>query len=527
MILRIALKEWFHNVIAPRFITGFALCLLLIPFSIVISINEYRSKMNVYEIEKAKAGEENMAKAYSTYRPVIVKKPTPLSIFSRGISYNVGNRIKVLFGDKPMMTEGKAESRDNPFLNRFFTFDFVSVLVIIMSLMAFLFTYDICTGERESGTLKMMLANQVSRSAILMGKLLGTFLTLVPMLVFSFGLCLIVILLHKAIAFTASEWTRIGIMILFSVVFLILFMIIGLFISSRVKHSATSIVICLIVWVIFLFIIPNIASYSAKSFIRVGSSENLEYDINSVEKEFRKKQDEFSLKQQEPDWGATSYYWGGDDGFKLIGEATKSLMERERRINEYCEPLRIQYADKKWPFREQYLHELEKQQKLEKYLSFFSPSEIFKESASALCGTNYESHNNFLKQARNYRELLIDYYSKNKLFSSFSYFTQSDPELFMTADELVNYRSNGQCKTLNEFNTKFNGDWKYLIKNSPNSNVFEWKPMDMSALPQFEYRSVNVMTDVSNSLLYIGILLGIAIILFYLSFLSFIQYDVR
>ena len=270
MILRIALKEWFHNIIAPRFITGFVLCLLLIPFSIVISINEYRSKMNVYEIEKAKADEENMAKAYSTYRPVIVKKPTPLSIFSRGISYNVGNRVKVLFGDKPMMTEGKAESRDNPFLNRFFTFDFVSVLVIIMSLMAFLFTYDICTGERESGTLKMMLANQVSRSAILMGKLLGTLLTLVPMLIFSFGLCLLVILLHTAIAFSTAEWIRIGIMILFSVVFLILFMIIGLFISSRVKHSSTSIVICLTVWVIFLFIIPNIASYSAKSFIRVG-----------------------------------------------------------------------------------------------------------------------------------------------------------------------------------------------------------------------------------------------------------------
>jgi hypothetical protein len=97
----------------------------------------------------------------------------------------------------------------------------------------------------------------------------------------------------------------------------------------------------------------------------------------------------------------------------------------------------------------------------------------------------------------------------------------------MTADELVNFRSNGQCKTLSEFNTKFNGDWKYLIKNTPNINVFEWKSMDMSALPQFEYRTVNVMTDVSNSLIYIGILLGIAIILFYFSFLSFIQYDVR
>jgi ABC-type transport system involved in multi-copper enzyme maturation permease subunit len=527
MILRIALKEWLINILTPRFITGFVLCLLLIPFSIIISINDYKSKMHVYGIEKARADEGNKAKAYSDYRPVIVKKPASLSIFSRGISYNVGNRVKVTFGDKPMLTEGKAESRDNPFLNRFFTFDFVSVLVIIMSLMAFLFTYDICTGERESGTLKMMLANPVSRSVILMGKLLGTFLTLVPMLIFSFGLCLLVILLHSEISFSASEWIRIGVMILFSMVFMILFMIIGLFISSRVKHSATSIVICLIVWVIFLFVNPNLAGYSAKSFISVGSSENLEYDINALEKEFQDKSQEFSQKQSQPDWSLVSYFWGGDDGFKLIGEATKSLMERERKINEYCEPLRVQYADKKWPFRERYLHELEKQQKLAKYLSFLSPSEIFKESASALCSTNYESHNNFLEQTRNYRESLIDYYLKNKLFGSFSYFTQIDPGSFMTADEMINYRSDGLCKTLTEFNTKFNGDMKYLTKSDPNSNIFEWKPIDTSGLPQFEYQSLNLMTDISNSLIYIGILFGIGIILFWVSFLSFIKYDVR
>jgi ABC-type transport system involved in multi-copper enzyme maturation permease subunit len=527
MILRIALKEWLNSIVTPRFITGFVLCLLLIPFSIVISINDYKSKMHVYGIEKKMADENNLAKAYSAYRPVIVKRPASLSIFSRGISYNVGDRVKVLFGDKPMLTEGKAESRDNPFLNRFFTFDFVSILVIIMSLMAFLFTYDICTGERESGTLKMMMANPVSRSAILMGKLLGIFLTLIPMLIFSFGLCLLVILLHPEISFSGSEWIRIGVMILFSSVFLILFMIIGLFVSSRVKHSATSIIICLIVWVIFLFIIPNIARYSAKSFIRVGSSENLEYDINAIEKEFLDKSGEFSQKQQQPDWNLVSDYWGGGDGFKLIGEATKSFLESERIINEYCEPLRIQYADKKWPFRERYLHELEKQQKLAKYLSFLSPSEIFKESSSALCSTNYESHNNFLEQTRNYRESLIDHYLKNNLFGSFSYFTQIDPGTFMTADELINYRSGGLCKTFSEFNTKYHGDLKYLTKRNPNSNVFEWKPIDMAGLPQFEYQSLNVLTDISNSLIYIGVLVGIGIILFWLSFLSFIQYDVR
>jgi ABC-type transport system involved in multi-copper enzyme maturation permease subunit len=527
MILRIATKEFYNNITTPRFVTAFVLCVLLIPFSIVISINEYKSKVSVYEIAKKKADEENLAKVYSTYRPVIIKKPTPLSIFARGISYNVGNRVKVLFGDKPMMSEGKAESRDNPFLNRFFTFDFVSVLIIIISLTAFLFTYDICTGERESGTLKIMLSNAVSRSTILLGKMLGTFFTLLPILLFSFGLCLLVIQLSPSIDFTLSEWVRIGLIFLFSMVFLILFMIIGLFVSSCVQHSGTSIVICLLLWVTFLFIIPNLANYSARSFVKVGSFENLNYDISKIEIEFENKLSAYTKQLPQPDWYMSMNYWSDIDGFKMIGGATRSYMEMEKRINEYSEPLRIQYADRKWQFRKQNLDKLEKQQKFAKYFSFLSPSEVFKESVAGLCATNFESHNSFLEQIRNYREILIDYYVHNKLFSSYLYFNREDPTGYMTADEMVSFRTNGACKSMAEFETKYKGDWKYLTVDIPNSNLWQWKSIDLSSLPSFIYKQASVMTDVRNSLVYFGILLALAIILFYLSFLSFLKYDVR
>jgi ABC-type transport system involved in multi-copper enzyme maturation permease subunit len=527
MVLRIATKELYNNITTPRFITGFVLCLLLIPFSLVISINEYKSKVSVYEIEKKKADEENLAKVYSTYRPIIVKKPTPLSIFARGISYNVGNRVKVLFGDRPMMTEGKAESRDNPFLNRFFTFDFVSVLIIIISLMAFLFTYDICTGEKESGTLKMMLSNSVSRSTILIGKLLGTFFSLLPILIFSFGLCLLVILLTPSIDFTNSEWIRIGMIFLFSMIFLVLFMIIGLFISSFVQHSGTSMVICLLMWVTFLFIVPNLANYSARSFVKVGSVENLNYDIAAIEREFEDNLSVFSKKLPEPDWGMTNTYWSSIDGFKMIGGATKSFMEIEKRKTEYSEPLRIQYADRKWQFRKGYLDKLEKQHKLARYCSFLSPAEVFKESVAGLCATNFESHNDFLQQIRAYRETLIDYYRQNMLFSSYLYFNRQNPDEYMTADDMINFRTNGSCKSMAEFYTKYHGAWEYLTVELPNSNLWQWQPLDLSALPSFNYKPASVMTDVRDSLVYFGILLALSVVLFYLSFLSFTKYDVR
>ncbi len=527
MIVQIAMKELFNNITTSRFVTGFLLCMLLIPFSIVISIDEYKSKVSVFEIEKKAADEENRVRAYSAYRPVIVKKPTPLSIFARGISYNVGDRIKVLFGDKPMMTEGKSLSRDNPFLNRFFTFDFVSVLILIMSLMAFLFTYDICTGEREAGTLKVMLSNPVSRSVILTGKLLGTFLTLLPMLVFSFGLCLLVLFLYPSISFSASEWIRISLIFFFSMIFLLFFMVLGLFVSSKVMNSGTSIIICLLLWVSILFIIPTAANYSAGSFIKAGSVENLNLDLGEIDHELQEKISEYVKTLPESDWGMTQTYWSGNDGFKIIGGATRSFMEREKKANEYGEPLRIQFADKKWKFRKRFIDQLENQQKFARYCSLLSPSEIFKESVAGLCATNYESHRDFITQVSEYRQTLIKYYVDNNLFSSYLYFNQQDPNGYMTADEMIYFRTRGACRTYKEFESKLGGDWNYLAVEIPNSNLWDWKPLDLSALPAFEYKAARVSRDISYSLVYFGILLGLVFVLFYLSFISFLKYDVR
>jgi hypothetical protein len=97
----------------------------------------------------------------------------------------------------------------------------------------------------------------------------------------------------------------------------------------------------------------------------------------------------------------------------------------------------------------------------------------------------------------------------------------------MTIDEMISFRTNGLCKSLAEFETKSKEGWKYDRVEVPNSNLWEWEPLDLSALPAFTYQPASVMTDVRHSLIYFGILMMLAIILFYLSFLSFLKYDVQ
>ena len=48
----------------------------------------------------------------------------------------------------------------------------------VLSLIAILFTFDLISGEREHGTLRLTLANSVPRHTVLIGKFLGALVSI-------------------------------------------------------------------------------------------------------------------------------------------------------------------------------------------------------------------------------------------------------------------------------------------------------------------------------------------------------------
>ena len=289
MILNIAFKDFYNNLISARFVIGFVLCLFLIPFTMLVSINDYRSQVMNYEVAREAASRNNEVRVYSALRPEIVITPEPLSIFSRGISFNVGNTVKILLGEKPLFATGQVATRENPLMNSFFSIDFISIIAIILSLIAIIFTYDACSREREDGTLKLALSNSVSRSVVLLGKMAGVMLTLMPILLFCYLLSIIMILFSPHISFTAGEWARIALLFATSILFFSLFIMIGIFVSTRFRSSAASMVTCLSIWIVACFIIPNLSVYIASNFVEVDSREKLNRDLELLSDEFYEK----------------------------------------------------------------------------------------------------------------------------------------------------------------------------------------------------------------------------------------------
>jgi len=531
MIWNIAIKDFHNNLRTARFVIGFLLCLFLIPFTIFVSINDYKSQVSAYEIERKNAEKSLKVRVYSNLRPVLVKPPTPLSIFSRGISYNVGNKVKTWLGTKPLFAEGNVSTRENPFMNAFFSIDFITIMALIMSLLALLFTYDICSGEREQGTLRMIFSNSINRWKVLAGKTIGVLLTLFPTILFSFLLSILIILLHPALFFSSTEWISVLVLFVLCIVFFSFFISLGLLISSRVRSSSTSIIICLFFWVTMVYLIPNLTNVSASSLVKTESRDNLEDQLDEFNREFLNKVDDYTKSHPKPIGGFWGFQDGGRDGYQEFAGASGETHEYYRTMHQYTEPLRIELANNKWVYQKAFLDKLDRQRKLAEKLSFLSPSEIFRLTASALSGTDAAAQYYFLNQCRLYREDLIRYFQDKNIFASYSYFTNVPPEKFMTIDEIVEYVTEGRFKTLMELgmalqqpNTSI---MQFYKRSAPHWDREYYPYLDLSSAPKFNYIVYTLSKGIVNSFSKIAFLIIVSALMFFLAYVSFIKYDVR
>lgn len=55
MTFSLARKELLNNLLTARFAIGFLLCIVLIPFSVLINIDAYRERLGQYKIDSAAA----------------------------------------------------------------------------------------------------------------------------------------------------------------------------------------------------------------------------------------------------------------------------------------------------------------------------------------------------------------------------------------------------------------------------------------------------------------------------------------
>jgi ABC-type transport system involved in multi-copper enzyme maturation permease subunit len=517
MIWHIAKKEFRNNIVTPGFIVGLLLCLALIPYTVYTGIRAHEFRLAQYEWD-VKAAEDIYMKShtYAQVRPALVKPVSPLSIFSKGIAEQTGSQVKLDRKEKPVFSTDIVSLNENPFMSRFMSLDFSMAAAILLSLLGILFSYDMLPREKEQGTLKLALSNPVGRSTFFLGKIAGIFLTLLPILTLCFLALLLIIQFSPSVQFSAGDYGRIGALLLLCLVYFAFFVFLGGFISSRTKSATSSIILNLFIWCFLLFLLPNAAARFGKIISPVDDYKQVDFNTDQIDKQYwdvQAKEVEETLKNENLKLEGYYHCWDYDwDGALATMFTPRGSMEYERRKKELVNPILLDNCDKKWALQSAYLQQIYRQEKTVRYLSCLSPAGILKQVAASLCRTGMDSEVQFMNQARQFQDAFYDYFVQNKIFSSYYYFTpQAESDFPADWDE-----SNAQ-----------NDSWRKEAKPTSSFDLSSIEYRDTRSFPRFAYAQPTLGDDLLEQLYLIAGILIACILLFWLSFMSFIRYDVR
>jgi ABC-type transport system involved in multi-copper enzyme maturation permease subunit len=270
MLKTIITKEFLDNILNLRFIVGFILCIIITISCVVILSNDYQQEMKDYQARIALQDEFLDKYAHSNRIGGMIVPQKPPEQFRPLIVGIPDNADLGSFDDNPL-----------PIL--FPPLDLIFIVTIIMSLMAILFSYDAIAGEREKGTLKLMISNSISRANLLLGKWIGGTLSLLIPFIFSLLFSVIYITLNPNINWDGSAWTTFFLLILTSIIFIAAFYLLGLLVSSFSKYASTSILTSLFIWVVFILVIPNLSPYIAAQLYRIPSVNKVEKEVNRIQ----------------------------------------------------------------------------------------------------------------------------------------------------------------------------------------------------------------------------------------------------
>ncbi len=158
------------------------------------------------------------------------------------------------------------ELEDVPLLSTFIPIDWVFIVGVLLSLAALLFTHDAIVGEKESGTLKLVMANSLPRHTLLWGKFLGAMMVLTGVLLLGLTLNLLIVLILADLSLNVVHAVRITIMVLISVVYLVGCTSLGLLISVHGSSRQSSLTTVLFVWVSMVLLWPQMGKAIAELF---------------------------------------------------------------------------------------------------------------------------------------------------------------------------------------------------------------------------------------------------------------------
>jgi ABC-type transport system involved in multi-copper enzyme maturation permease subunit len=408
----------------------------------------------------------------STIATDLYRSPSPLLFISVGGEKDGPNG----YGLSPKQTlMPEAASSRNFKMPDIPELDWAFIVKIVFSLYVILLGFEAISGEKERGTLRLVLSNPVGRLKLLTGKYLAIILSAAIPLLVGFLISLAVIAVFLPAVMGPQNLARIAFFFVLALAYLSLFAFLSLLVSSLIPRSSLALLVLLAFWIFSAFFIPDTSSIIAQKFSKVPS----EYVMAKL----------VGPTMQKEVFGRIN---------KVVDRIKKGELKTEKEVREESDRAYEDGQDSVRKLYDDYHNAMRERAALAQRISRISPAALFQYAAEAVSGTGPKSEARFIRDVLNYSRI-YDAYVLKKV----GRVVGTSPWSFSTGATL-------------------NG--KYINLQSPWPQEYTG---DKSDFPKFSESRPSLVDGLHNGLWDIAGLLVWNILLAGLAFSAFLRTDVR
>jgi ABC-type transport system involved in multi-copper enzyme maturation permease subunit len=362
-------KELLDQILSPKFLIVSLLCLVLIPASLLLNYSSYQNVFHEYDASQREAKNST----------TIYREPSALSTFGIGLESVLPEKVtfaKYETDAKGIQAQSEVLSQINGKL------DFVVITSFLLGLFAILYAGTMASGEKEAGTLKLVLSNPARRSTVIAAKFLGGFSVLMIPFAVSTLLGGLLLLFEGFPLFAAGNLSRALFLIVLSMLYLAALFSLGLLVSTLTHRTSLALLASFFVWIFLTFVIPKTSEPFAGLIRRVPSEEVMKANRaqvrNQIEKEKGKALAPLMAKYL-PNDGQGKWDWNAYT--KARGPVAKDF---EERLDQTLQKFDADYEQKKSARRALSLN-----------IARLSPASAYTQAALNFCHTGIADLENF------------------------------------------------------------------------------------------------------------------------------------
>ena len=374
-------KELLDHLRSVQFAVLLAASVLLFAANGLVFVQQY-SRLNVeYRLHVAQEEQHPSTVGTSLYR-----SPNSLLFMAEG----GGKSVPQGYGLSPKLTLSPFPAGTTNFkMPDIPELDWSFIVKIVFSLYVILLGFEAVSGEKERGTLRLVLSNPVGRLKLLTGKYLAIMASAAIPLAAGLLISVIVIGVFLPGVMGAPNVVRIAFFFILALAYLSLFAFMSLLLSSLISRSALVLLVLLAFWIFSAFFVPDTSSILAQRFSKVPSEYAMAKLLGpTMQKEVFSRIDKVVERIQKGE----------------LKTEKDALEESDRAFEEGQDSVRKLYDD--------YDNAMRERADLAQRISRASPAALFQYAAEAVSGTGPNAESRFLRDVRNYSRTYDDYILK-------------------------------------------------------------------------------------------------------------------